>query len=158
MLIGQAHKVSEYLYGAFTDNYAYRPEAVELFDDLVRKYTEMVLGLADLLSSVPDTSDIEIDQDETSSPGMDQATLDQEEESPPAASTSSSSLVAGPSNTVSRVHHRNKIHQCIVCGTQFDRFSRARDCKNKDLGLTPHACGGRCWRVNWYVFHPNSFN
>lgn len=42
-----------------------------------------------------------------------------------------------------------KTHICTYCGTAFDRFTRARDCRNMDLGLTPHACLGRCGKPGW---------
>jgi hypothetical protein len=51
-----------------------------------------------------------------------------------------------PSTTNS---HRQKLYNCTHCGTFFDRYSRARDCRNMDLGLTPHGCLGKCEIVGW---------
>jgi hypothetical protein len=31
-----------------------------------------------------------------------------------------------------------RLYNCTYCCTLFDRYSRARDCRNMDLGLTPH--------------------
>ena len=42
-----------------------------------------------------------------------------------------------------------KLYNCTYCGTLFDRYSRARDCRNMDLGLTPHQCLSRCGTVAW---------
>jgi len=42
-----------------------------------------------------------------------------------------------------------KLYNCTYCGTFFDRYSRARDCRNMDLGLTPHHCLGKCGTVGW---------
>ena len=38
---------------------------------------------------------------------------------------------------------------CAYCGKIFDRPTRARDCRNRDLGLTPHKCLGMCGVVGW---------
>ena len=59
-------------------------------------------------------------------------------------------------------------HDCVCthCGKEFDRHTRARDCRNRDLGLTPHKCLGRCGVVGWlakssscvrYVLNPNVY-
>ena len=40
---------------------------------------------------------------------------------------------------------------CQFCGKTHDRLSRARDCANQDVGLTPYRCGGGCGNTNWYV-------
>jgi hypothetical protein len=45
--------------------------------------------------------------------------------------------------------HRQKLYNCTHCGTLFDRYSRARDCRNMDLSLTPHGCLGKCGIVGW---------
>lgn len=42
-------------------------------------------------------------------------------------------------------------HVCAVCSRSFDRTQRAHDCANRDLGLEPYVCGGRCETANWYV-------
>ena len=47
-------------------------------------------------------------------------------------------------------------HACLNCGRTFDRHSRARDCQNMDLGLTPHRCRGRCNSDAWYAGLPLS--
>lgn len=44
-----------------------------------------------------------------------------------------------------------KRHPCAICPRSFDRIQRALDCANKDLGLKPYACEGRCKKSNWYV-------
>jgi len=38
---------------------------------------------------------------------------------------------------------------CTYCGKIVDRPTRARDCRNRHLGLTPHKCQGRCGVVGW---------
>ncbi|KIM25677.1 hypothetical protein M408DRAFT_26002 [Serendipita vermifera MAFF 305830] len=39
-------------------------------------------------------------------------------------------------------------HVCAVCSRSFDRTQRAHDCANRDLGLEPYVCGGRCETAN----------
>jgi hypothetical protein len=56
---------------------------------------------------------------------------------PPAPSTSSASS------------RYEKTHACTYCGTAYDRSTRARDCRNMDLGMTPHRCLGRCGKPGW---------
>jgi hypothetical protein len=41
--------------------------------------------------------------------------------------------------------------KCIKCRRVYDRATRARDCANQDLGLTPYQCKGACGDVNWSV-------
>lgn len=41
-------------------------------------------------------------------------------------------------------------HECVECGHLYDRVQRARDCANRDRGLTPYVCGARCGRLRWY--------
>ncbi|KIM20987.1 hypothetical protein M408DRAFT_117721 [Serendipita vermifera MAFF 305830] len=38
-------------------------------------------------------------------------------------------------------------HECVECGHLYDRVQRARDCANRDRGLTPYVCGARCGRL-----------
>jgi len=45
-----------------------------------------------------------------------------------------------------------RVFACSFCRKPYDRISRARDCENQDLGLTPHRCGGGCGNINWFVF------
>jgi hypothetical protein len=40
---------------------------------------------------------------------------------------------------------------CTKCRRAHDRASRARDCANQDLGLTPYQCRGACGDTNWSV-------
>jgi hypothetical protein len=53
-----------------------------------------------------------------------------------------------PSTSAARSSYE-KNHICTYCGTAFDRSTRARDCRNMDLGLTPHQCLGRCGMPGW---------
>jgi hypothetical protein len=54
-----------------------------------------------------------------------------------------------PPSTSTANTHPQKLYNCTRCGTLFDRYSRARDCRNMDLGLTPHHCLGKCGIVGW---------
>ncbi|KIM21824.1 hypothetical protein M408DRAFT_299829 [Serendipita vermifera MAFF 305830] len=51
----------------------------------------------------------------------------------------------------SHVARRYNNYGCVVCGHMYDRAQRARDCANRDRGLTPYVCGAECGRMNWYV-------
>ncbi|KIM25573.1 hypothetical protein M408DRAFT_208561 [Serendipita vermifera MAFF 305830] len=66
-----------------------------------------------------------------------------------AEETSPSTNFASPTPPVDGPHDRRRYnYYCVVCGRPHDRAERARDCSNRDLGLTPHACGGQCGTTN----------
>jgi hypothetical protein len=48
---------------------------------------------------------------------------------------------------------RERTHRCQHpgCDKAYDRASRADDCSNKHLGITPYQCTGRCGKTDWYV-------
>jgi hypothetical protein len=52
------------------------------------------------------------------------------------------------------VFRRRYDFTCIQCKRTHDRFSRARDCQYRDLGLAPYVCGGACGNTIWSV-HPS---
>ncbi|KIM20107.1 hypothetical protein M408DRAFT_30647 [Serendipita vermifera MAFF 305830] len=66
---------------------------------------------------------------------------------PALASTSSPTTHTTPSPASSHTPSQKR-YRCAICSRSFDRIQRARDCANKDLGLTPHVCGSRCQKLN----------
>jgi hypothetical protein len=54
-----------------------------------------------------------------------------------------------PPSTSTTSSHNQKLYNCTHCGRWFDRYSRARDCRNMDLGMTPHLCLGKCGIAGW---------
>ncbi|KIM21826.1 hypothetical protein M408DRAFT_333209 [Serendipita vermifera MAFF 305830] len=62
--------------------------------------------------------------------------------------TGAASLSTSPGQAISHASgpHARRNHECSECGHLYDRAQRARDCANKDRGLTPHACRSQCGR------------
>lgn len=59
-----------------------------------------------------------------------------------------STVPEGPPPSIASTSYE-KNHVCTYCGIAFDRYTRARDCRNMDLGLTPHHCLGQCGIIGW---------
>lgn len=53
------------------------------------------------------------------------------------SSITNTSIASSSSHTQGR-------YPCPVCSRSYPRAGRARDCANRDMGLQPYACGGRC--------------
>lgn len=109
---------------------------VKLYDELVEKYPELVMeedGSLPNLAHAPGTTKGQRGTEGASKPGMSKV-----------GAEANTTLVTSGSNT-----GRRKRYKCAICNRSYDRDQRARDCANKDLGLTPYVCGNRCGRTNW---------
>jgi hypothetical protein len=40
-------------------------------------------------------------------------------------------------------------YRCVQCEKLWDRWNRARDCRNLDLKLRPYECRGECGNTSW---------
>ncbi|KIM25569.1 hypothetical protein M408DRAFT_208513 [Serendipita vermifera MAFF 305830] len=89
-----------------------------------------------------------------SSPGISTSADLQSESLVEGSSTSTNSVQPTPPASGSYGCRRYN-YNCEICGRPHDRAERARDCANRDKGLTPHVCGGQCGKVDWCVlcFH-----
>lgn len=63
-------------------------------------------------------------------------------------SPSTNSIQMTPSTSGSHARRRYNNYHCVVCSRPYDRAERARDCANRDKGLTPHTCGGQWGKTN----------
>ncbi|KIM27612.1 hypothetical protein M408DRAFT_167835 [Serendipita vermifera MAFF 305830] len=114
---------------------------VKLYDELVEKYPELVMeedGSLPNLAHAPGTTKGQGGTEDSSS-----VTLVQEAVASTSSPEANTTLVTSGSNT-----GRRKRYKCAICNRSYDRDQRARDCANKDLGLTPYVCGNRCGRTN----------
>lgn len=132
-------------------------DCLALYRDLVLKDPEMAMSWADLLASgagavghvkaletVLPIKQIEVDTSVVTSADA------QSESYVGATSPSTDSVQATPPASNSHARRRYNYY-CEVCGHSYDRAQRARDCANRDTGLTPHACRSQCGRMNWYM-------
>ncbi|KIM20988.1 hypothetical protein M408DRAFT_117732 [Serendipita vermifera MAFF 305830] len=133
-------------------------DCLALYDDLVHKDPEMAISLADLLADgagsfgsqnavepIPLITPVKGDTD------LDTSTETQPDTLVDAAGPFTDSVQAAPQASTSHTRRRYK-YECVVCRHWYDRAQRARDCANRDRGLTPYVCSSRCGRMNWCVF------
>jgi hypothetical protein len=62
-------------------------------------------------------------------------------------------FAASPSRVATytpQLRHRHEF-TCALCGSSYDRMTRARDCQYRDLGLRPYQCEGKCGDSSWLV-------
>lgn len=110
-------------------------ECLSLYHDLVRTDPEMAINLTDLLESGPGA----VGQTDTAE-AVPPITNANRQSNSLAEETSPSTNFASPTPPVDGPHDRRRYnYYCVVCGRPHDRAERARDCSNRDLGLTPHA-------------------
>lgn len=129
-------------------------DCLALYDDLVHKDPEMAISLADLLADgagsfgsqnavepIPLITPVKGDTD------LDTSTETQPDTLVDAAGPFTDSVQAAPQASTSHTRRRYK-YECVVCRHWYDRAQRARDCANRDRGLTPYVCSSRCGRMN----------
>ncbi|KIM25571.1 hypothetical protein M408DRAFT_26120 [Serendipita vermifera MAFF 305830] len=123
-------------------------ECLALYHDLVRTDPEMAISWTDLLASGA-TALAYPDSVETAPPAIATDSNSDHHSEPLVEETSPSTNAAQPTPPSSGSHaHRRYNYHCAVCNHPYDRAQRARDCANRDRGLTPHACGGLCGVLN----------
>lgn len=140
--------------GVYDENLDDCQECLALYHDIVRKDPGMAISLADLpvsgggtvgapdaVEAIPPIANMEKNINSFTDEGRKSEFF--VEEVILAANASQ------PMPPASGPHARRRLnHTCVVCGHPHDRAERARDCANKDRGLTPHACGGQCGITN----------
>lgn len=113
-------------------------ECLALYEDLVRADPELAISWMDLFATgpsaagYPDTTEMVTN---VNSIANEDRPLDSTTEE---ANPSTSSAQPTPLTSGSHVCRRYN-YSCEVCGRPQDRAERARDCANRDRGLTPHA-------------------
>ncbi|KIM19552.1 hypothetical protein M408DRAFT_31119 [Serendipita vermifera MAFF 305830] len=106
------------------------PDCFKLYDELVKKYPELAMDEDAPWPNpahAPSTMKAFMLHTDTSSAASDQGAV---------AFTSSPETNTTPVTSGSSTSHRQR-YKCAICNRRYDRDQRARDCANKDLGLTP---------------------
>lgn len=147
-------------YGGFQENCSYPPYSFHLHRNTTHRHSQHPQMSMSHIHTPPTTSSAPKMSGEPDIPTT--AVTESEFMSVPNASMASpsfgisvslasASLPAMMSVAYGPPVRRQYKHRCLECGNTFDRARRARDCANKNLGLTPFACRGRCGKLNWYV-------
>lgn len=71
-------------------------------------------------------------------------------------SPSTNSIQMTPSTSGSHARRRYNNYHCVVCSRPYDRAERARDCANRDKGLTPHTFSGGTGLDKWVAPKPTA--
>lgn len=124
---------------------------VALYDNRVRVDPDTAISLTSILANgtdvvvVPNVIEANSHTTDTDTNANRQSESLLEDSS--SLTNSSQPAVSAPGSHARRRYNYN----CVVCNQPYDRAQRARDCANRDRGLTPHACSGQCGIVNWFV-------
>ncbi|KIM22285.1 hypothetical protein M408DRAFT_291639 [Serendipita vermifera MAFF 305830] len=122
-------------------------ECIRAYYDFVRTYPEMSIDLMDLPPSTADAAKDStiVENDQPSLRTGRQLTPTVGPSSSIIPSTNGTNATTNcPETTTAPTSSTRMRYYCVECGHPFNRLQRARDCAYKDLGLTPHICGGRC--------------
>jgi hypothetical protein len=142
---------------SFYDGFEYCKHHAKQYDDLVRDYPELAVSLADIPPAIQDAIFPNIPSENSKYTRSNQFTTEitsqnstttSLQDTLDSASVYSAPLATRPSPSIPRVGYQYK-HHCLECGAGFDRGTRARDHRFKDLGQTPYACSGGCGRSTW---------
>lgn len=129
-------------------------ECIRAYYDFVCTYPEMSIDLMDLPPSTADAAKDStiVENDQPSLRTGRQLTPTVGPSSSIIPSTNGTNATTNcPETTTAPTSSTRMRYYCVECGHPFNRLQRARDCAYKDLGLTPHVCGGRCGStVTWY--------
>lgn len=115
--------------------------SVRLYNDLVHEYPEMAICWADILPSIADAAErLQVIDGDHHTPDTDSQSspITGTQPSLVASTTDTDTPTASPASTLlaSTRTYSPPRYICAECGHPFDRAQRARDCANKDLGLS----------------------